>query len=342
MMKFDAVLFPHHLNHTPVIARAAEQYGFSGLWTSETSHNPFLPLTHAAAATSRLQLGTGIAVAFPRSPMVTAQAAWDLAAQSDGRFILGLGTQVKQHITKRFSSEWGPPVEKLRDYIGSMRAIWRTFQDGTSLRHAGEHYRFTLMTPFFNPGPIAHPDIPIYIAGVNEGLCRLAGECCDGFHVHPFHTPRYLREIILPAIAEGAEAAGRSREQVAATCAIFIVTGRNADEMRENSQFIRQQIAFYASTPSYNPVMLLHGWGDLHERLNMLSREGKWGEMGALIGDEMLAEFAVVAPTGDLAQAVRARYSGLLDRVAYYPPFDPDDTDRWELWQDAADVFSQV
>lgn len=340
-MKFDAILAPTHLNRTADIARAAEAYGFSGLWTSEAAHNPFLPLTHAAAATHQIELGTGIAVAFPRSPMMMAQAAWDLAAQSDGRFILGLGTQVRQHITKRFSSEWGPPVDKLREYIASMRAIWKSFQEGGSLRYSGDYYHFSLMTPFFNPGPIEHPEIPVYIAGVNEGLCRLAGECCDGFHVHPFHTPQYLREVILPAIGEGAQAAGRTREQVATLCAIFIVTGRDADEMNRHSQAIRQQIAFYASTPSYNPVMLLHGWGELHERLNALSRQGKWDEMGTLISDEMLAEFAVVAPVNDLAQAVRARYSGLLDRVAYYQPFDPDDSDRQALWQNAAAVFNQ-
>ncbi len=341
-MKFDVTIFPDDLNKAGQIARAVEEYGFDGLWTSESAHNPFLPLTHAAAVTQRIDLGTAVAIAFPRSPMITAQIAWDLAAQSNGRFILGLGTQVKAHITKRFSTEWSAPAPRLREYIQSLRAIWGSFQNGDALRYTGEHYRFTLMTPFFNPGPLSVPEPPIYIAGVNEALCRLAGELCQGFHVHPFHTVRYLKELIIPNIETGAQRSGRSRKDVTLACAVFVVTGRDKEEMTNNSYMVRSQLAFYASTPSYSTVMQMHGWQDLHEQLNLMSREGRWFEMGSLISDEMLAEFAVVAPVDELAEAVRSRYDGLLDRVGYYFPFAPDEEDKAIIWRAAADVFSHT
>lgn len=339
-MRFDVTIFPNNLNAVGDLARRIEAMGFAALWTSETAHNPFLPLTHAAAATDRLLLGTAVAIAFPRSPMVTAQITWDLAAQSGGRFILGLGTQIKPHIEKRFSTSWSAPVPRLREYIEAMRAIWATFQEGVPLRYGGEHYRFTLMTPFFNPGSIAHPAIPVFIAGVNEGLCRLAGEMCQGFHVHPFHTPRYLREVIHPAIAAGAAKAGRDRAAIETSCAVFVVTGRDANEINDNRAAVKSQIAFYASTPSYQPVLETHGWGDLHTRLNALSREGRWFEMADHISDEMLAEFAVIAPYDELAEAVKARYDGLLDRVGYYFPYDPADADKTIVWERAAQVFA--
>jgi probable F420-dependent oxidoreductase len=339
-MKFDVTIFPDDLNAAAEIARAVEAYGFDGLWTSETGHNPFLPLTHVAAATKRINLGTAIAIAFARSPMVTAQIAWDLAAQSEGRFLLGLGTQIKAHITRRFSSEWSAPVPRLREYIESMRAIWNSFQHGTPLRYTGESYKFSLITPFFNPGAIKTPNIPLYIAGVNDGLCRLAGEMCDGFHVHSFHTVPYLKDLIFPNIEAGAQKANRTRADVSLNCAIFIVTGRNDEEMQTNSLLVRSQIAFYASTPSYSAVMDMHGWHDLYERLNQMSREGRWYEMGELISDDMLHQFAVVAPIDEIAHAVKERYDGLLDRIGYYFPFVPNDAEKDHLWRSAAEVFS--
>ncbi|MBE2270032.1 MAG: TIGR03617 family F420-dependent LLM class oxidoreductase [Anaerolinea sp.] len=339
-MQFDVTIFPDNLNTVGDLARAVEDHGFAGLWTSETAHNPFLPLTHAAAATKRILLGTAIAVAFPRSPMVTAQIAWDLAEQSGGRFALGLGTQVKPHIEKRFSTEWSAPTPRLREYIESLRAIWKNFQTGEPLRYLGEHYRFTLMTPFFKPGAIDHPDIPVYIAGVNEHLCRLAGEMCQGFHVHPFHTVRYLKELIIPNVEQGAAKTGRSAKDCALSCAIFVVTGNNADEIKQSEVAVKSQIAFYASTPSYSSVLELHGMGDLHVQLNELSRQGRWYEMGDLISDDLLNEIAVVAPIDELAHAVKARYDGLLDRVGYYFPFVPGEADKAALWKNAAAVFS--
>jgi probable F420-dependent oxidoreductase len=210
-MKFDISLFPNDLNAMPEIARLVEQSGFVGLWTAEAAHNPFLPLALAAHVTTRIQLGTQIAVAFPRSPMVTAQIAWDLAAQSKGRFILGLGTQVKTHITHRFSTEWGQPVARLREYIEAMRKIWDTWQTGAPLRHKGQFYTFALMTPFFNPGPIENPSIPVYVAGVNERICQMAGEICQGLHAHAFHTRRYLEEIVINSVEKGLKRSDRQR-----------------------------------------------------------------------------------------------------------------------------------
>ncbi|MBX3062657.1 MAG: TIGR03617 family F420-dependent LLM class oxidoreductase [Anaerolineae bacterium] len=337
-MKFDAALVTSSLRDVPAIAQAAESLGFDGLWTTETAHNPYLPLTLAASASNRLELGTAISLAFPRSPMVTAQIAWDLAEQSSGRFILGLGTQIKPHIVRRFSTTWDKPGPRLRDYILSLRAIWNTFQTSAPLSYKGEFYQFTLMTPFFSPGRINTPDIPIYIAGVNSYLCRLAGELCQGFHVHPFHTVKYLRGMIIPNIEQGAAAAGRTRADIQTACGIFVVTGADDREIADNIFAVKAQIAFYASTPSYLPVLETHGWADLHEKLNLLSRRGEWAEMANLISDEMLHEFAVVATHDQLARKVRERYEGLLDRIMYYFPFEAAKNEA--LWRDAVAVLS--
>ncbi len=338
-MKFDVTVIPTNLNKIAPIARAVETYGFNGLWTPEIAHDPFLPLTHAASATTKINIGTGIAVAFPRSPMMVANTAWDLAAQSDGRFILGLGTQIEIHITKRFSTPWSAPVPRLREYIESLRAIWHSWQTGERLRYKGEHYQFTLMTPFFSPGAIQHPDIPIYIAGVNEKLCQLAGELCQGFHIHPFHTVRYLKEQIIPNIELGAHNTGRTRTDVNLSCAVFVVAARDEREAQVNAAPVKSQIAFYASTPSYAPVLDLHGWGDVRTELSKMARSGKWDKMGEVIDDMMLNEFAVVAAPEELAQVVKARYDGLLDRVGYYFPFEPDNPEKAAIWKNAGRVF---
>ncbi|MGB7340428.1 MAG: TIGR03617 family F420-dependent LLM class oxidoreductase [Phototrophicaceae bacterium] len=336
-MKFDVTIFPDDLNAIPDIAKKVEDMGFDGLWTAEAQHNPFLPLPLAANSTSTLELGTAIAVAFPRSPMVTAQIAWDLAAQSNGRFMLGLGTQIAVHIVKRFSAQWdGKPVSQLREYIEAMRKIWAAFQSGSGLRYRGDHYSFGVLPPFFNPGEIEHPEIPIYIAGVGAALCRLAGEMCDGFHVHPFHTTQYLKELTRPAIQEGADKTGRSIDDVALTCSVFVVTGRNAEEIQRSTIEIKSQIAFYASTPSYQKVLDKHGWRDFGEKMNKMTKENKWDVMWQEVPDEILHEFAVVAAPDELPYAVREKYDGLLDRVAYYFPFDPSDETRQIVWEHAS------
>jgi len=332
-MKFDAALPPSALKDVPEIARAAEAAGFDALWTQETQHNPFLPFPLITEHTRRIEMGTAIAVSFARSPADLAYAAWDIAAQSGGRFILGLGTQVKAHIERRFGMPWPDSVTgKLREQIQAMRAFWDCWQNGTKLDFRGEYYKLTLMTPFFNPGPLPFtpgtPLIPIYIAGVNSGLARLAGECCQGFHVHPFHTPRYLKEVLLPAIHEGAAKAGRSASETSVAVTAF------AAGTPEDAEYARAQIAFYASTPSYRTVMDFHGWGGIAEKLSAHAARGGWAEMPGLVTDEMLAEFCLVTEGARLGSDLKRRYAGLADRLALYIPFTPGERDDW--WKDLA------
>jgi probable F420-dependent oxidoreductase len=323
-MRFDANLPPISLNEVPALARAVEDIGFDALWTSETQHDPFLPCALIAEHTRRLCLGTAIAVSFARSPANLAQMAWDLAAQSGGRFILGLGTQVRAHIERRFGMPWPESVTgKLREQILAIRAFWNSWQNGTKLNFRGEYYKLTLMSPFFNPGPIAEPNVPIYIAGVNPGLARLAGEVCDGFVVHPFHSPRYLNEIIVPAVTSGLQKAGRKRSEVSVSVTAFVAT---TPEQRESA---RSQIAFYASTPSYRPVMDLHGWRDAAGQLSALAARSQWDAMAALVSDEMLDAFCLTAAEAGLPTALKARYDGLADRLALYTPFIPGQRDAF-------------
>lgn len=333
-MYFDASLPPIHLNQVTEIARAAEALGFHALWTSETQHDPFLPCALIAEHTQRLHMGTAIAVSFARSPATLAYTAWDLAQYSQGRFILGLGTQVKAHIERRFGMEWPEsPVNKLREQIQAIRAFWDTWQNGARLNFRGEYYKISLMSPFFNPGPIEHPNIPIYIAGVNTGLARLAGELCQGFHAHPFHSPRYLREVILPAIEEGLQRAGRNRQEIQLSVTAFVATEES------EKAFARSQIAFYASTPTYHSVMELHGWGDVADRLSAHAARGEWGEMPSLISDEMLREFCLVTSPADLPAALRERYQGLADRLTLYTPFIPGEKDGF--WKSLIQELAQ-
>jgi len=325
-MYLDASLPPVPLKEVPSIAQAAERLGFDALWSTETVHDPFLPGALIAEHTQRLRFGTAVAIAFARSPATLAYTAWDLAQASGGRFILGLGTQVKAHVERRFGMPWPESVVgKLREQIAAIRAFWQTWQNGERLNFRGEYYKLTLMSPFFNPGPIQYPDVPIYLAGVNPGLARLAGECADGFHAHPFHSPRYLREIVIPAIEQGAANAGRQRAAISVSTTAFVVT------RPEEEHFVRAQIAFYASTPSYRAVMALHGWQEVAENLSSLAGRGAWGEMPALISDEMLHTFALKASASELSSALAERYHGLADRLALYIPFMPGERDAF--WQ---------
>lgn len=325
-MKVDASIgFATDLKDVTSLAQAAEAIGFDAVWTSETQHDPFLPLTHVAAVTSRLHFGTAVAIAFARSPMLVAQTAWDLAKQSNGRFMLGLGTQVQAHIERRFGMTWSPPVPRLREYVQAIRAIWTAWQTGGKLNFRGSEYKLTLMTPFFSPGPIDNPDIPVFIAGVGTPLCKLAGEVADGFHVHPYHTRQYLSEVVLPAIADGAQKADRQRQAIEIATMAFVAL--NESEIAAQ----RQQIAFYASTPSYRPVLELHGWGRVGEELGSLAARGNWAEMPQLITDEMLETFVVIGSWNDIAAKLHAKYDGLLDRVGLYRPFVPGAED--EQWR---------
>ena len=334
-MKIDAALPPVFLTDVPKYASAVESLGFSALWTSETKHDPFLPCALIAEHTQRLSIGTAVAISFARSPANLAYTAWDLAQASQGRFILGLGTQVRAHIQRRFGMDWPDSViGKFREQIEAIRAFWNSWQTNSRLNYRGTYYKLTLMSPFFDPGPIKFPDIPIYIAGVNTGLARLAGETADGFHVHPFHSARYLREVLLPAIEQGAEKSGRTLQDVSLAVTAFTCT----NDVECN--FVRQQIAFYASTPSYRRVLRLHGWDDVGDTLSGLASRGKWEEMPKLIDDDMLNAFAVVADADALADRLAERYHGLADRLTLYSPFVPGERD--EFWKQLISRLQEV
>jgi probable F420-dependent oxidoreductase len=321
-MILDVGLRDYDLQKVAEYAREMEGIGYGCLWTSETQHDPFLPLGVAAIATSRLKLGTSIAVAFPRSPMVTAYTAWDIQKASRGRLLLGLGSQVRAHNERRFSVKFESPGPKLREIVLALRAIWHCWQDGTPLKFRGEFYKFDLMTPFFNPGPIQHPKIPVFVAGVNRYMCRMAGEVCDGLHVHPFHTPKYLRQYVHPAVEDGLQASARSRQDFTYASAVFVVVGDTESDRARNREAVRQQIAFYASTRTYEPVLAAHGWERIGPELHQKSLEGDWKGMTRLISDEMLDEVAVTGAYESLGGKLRERYTGLLDRISLYQPYE--------------------
>ncbi len=312
----------YHLNTgnikgIPEEARWAENLGYDGLCTEETGHDPLFPLVLAATTTSRVSLEPRVAIAFPRSPMVFAYAAMDLQNLSGGRFRLGLGTQVKGHIERRFSTEWSPPGPRLREYVQSLHAIWDAWQDGTRLSYHGEHYNFSLMTPFFSPGPSDQPRPPVFVSAVNAYNCRVAGEVCDGISLHPLMSPEFLKQRILPPIADGASRAGRDVKDVSLTGSGFVITGPNKSVIEERKYAVRRQIAFYSSTRTYFTVLETHGFEDVGVRLHEMSLKGQWDEMTNLITDEILEEFAVIAEYGDVAAAVKERYDGMLNEVVF-------------------------
>jgi len=338
-MKFDTTLLATDLSKIPQLTRQAEAIGFDGIWVSETAHDAFLPLVLVAEHSQRLTLGTSIAVAFPRSPAILAYIAWDLARFSKGRFIMSLGTQVKGHNERRFGVKWEKPVKKLREYILAMRAFWDCWQNGTKLNFRGEFFNLTLMTPFFNPGPHDWPDIPVYIAGINRLMCQLAGELCQGFHVHPLHTARYIEDFALPHIQKGLEKSGRQRSDIELSSSIFVIPTDDPDAARYEAE-VRQQISFYASTPPYRIILEMHGWEETGKQLSGLAAQGKWAEMPTLITDEMLDEFAVRGAWAELPAKIKAKYAGgLLDRVSYYFPFTPDKNEAG--WQATLAGFQQ-
>src|SRR6516225_4898319 len=305
-------------------AKKAEESGYDGVWSAETSHDPFLPIAVGAAATERLEFGTGITVAFARNPMTLAVVANDLQLLTKGRFMLGMGSQIKPHITKRFSMPWSHPAPRMRELILAIRAIWQAWDTDGKLEFRGEFYTHTLMTPFFNPGPNPHGNPKILLAGVGEHMTEVAGEVGDGFLVHGFTTGRYLREVSLPALERGAAKAGKSRADLTVSYPGFVVTGVDDANTEAADKAVRQQIAFYGSTPAYRPVLELHGWGDLQSELNVLSKRGEWDEMGRLITDDILDAFAVVAPLDKVAAEVKSRFGDAVDRFSFYAPYKVD------------------
>src|SRR5215831_16307062 len=332
-MKIDCGLLTTDLRDAGRLAAQAERLGYDGLWTAEAGHDPYLPCAAAAAATDHMTIGTNIAVAFPRSPLVHAQIAWDLQAASHGRFVLGLGTQVKGHNERRYSTPWTAPGPRLREMVQLIRHIWDVWQNGARPGFEGKHYRFSLMTPFFSPAPLEWPDIPIYIAGVNPYMCRLAGELCDGFHVHPFHSRKYIDEVVLPNVEHGLAKAGRKRSQVALATTAFVIMGKDRDEIERAKAPVRQQISFYASTRTYSGVLEAHGWGDTAARLNEKAAKGDWGGMASLITDEMLDVYAVQGTYDEIPGLLRKKYGEVMDRIGFYVPMGAGGTDE-TTWRD--------
>ena len=310
-------------------AKEAEDAGYDGVWSAETSHDPFFPLLLAAEHTERLEIGTGITVAFPRSPMHLANVGWDLQHYSKGRFLLGLGSQIRAHIEKRFSATWSKPASRMRELILAMRAIWGSWQEGTKLDFRGDFYSHTLMTPFFNPGPNPYGMPKVFLAAVGERMTEVAGEVCDGLLAHGFTTEAYLRDVTLPALDRGLAKAGKQRSELQISCPTFVITGTSEEERANADKAVRQQIAFYGSTPAYRGVLEKHGWGDLQPELNRMSKQGDWVEMGTLITDDVVDAFAVRGEPEEIPKLILARYGDVIDRVTFYTPYKSD-PDRWK------------
>jgi len=329
-MKIDGSIGTN-LTDVPAQAKDVEAQGYAGAWVAEMAHDPFLPLALAAEHTTDLEIGTSIAVAFSRSPMTVANTAWDLQAFSQGRFVLGLGSQIKPHIEKRFSMEWSKPAARMREFALAIRAIWNTWLTGEKLEFRGEFYRHTLMTPMFSPdkreldgfGPPK-----MFLAGVGPLMTQVAGEAFDGFICHGFTTERYLREVTIPNLQEGREKAGKTMDGFEIVGPSFVVTGNNDEEIEKAAIATRKQIAFYGSTPAYRPVLDMHGWGGLQDELNTLSKQGEWDKMGTLIDDEILNTFAVVGEPETIAAELGSRYGDVIHRLSFYAPY-ASDPDRW-------------
>jgi probable F420-dependent oxidoreductase len=322
-MKVDGGIDPNPAKAADSAARA-EAVGYDGAWTPETAHDPFIACALAATATERMEIGTSIAVAFARTPMEMAYSANDVQSLSGGRFVLGLGSQIKPHIERRFAMPWSHPAPRMREYVNALRAIWAAWNDGVKLDFRGDFYTHTLMTPFFAPRPNPHGAPKVFLAGVGALMTEVAGEVCDGFICHGFTTERYLREVTLPALEKGRATAGKTMEGFEIVGPSFVVTGTTEEEMAKARAGTKQQIAFYGSTPAYRGVLELHGWGDAQGELNALSKQGKWVEMGDLIDDEMLDAFAVVGEPEDIAPQLTARFGDVVDRFTFYVPYDAE------------------
>ena len=317
----------HELAGIGARARTMEQEGYSGLLSAETSHDPFLPLALAAQHTERIELMTAIAVGFARNPMVLAHTAWDLQALSGGRFLLGLGSQIRPHITKRFSMPWSRPAARMEEMIGAIRAIWEAWQTGGRLNFRGDFYRHTLMTPMFSPGPIDVPPPPILISAVGPLMTKVAGRAADGLVCHAFQTAEYLRAVTLPNVEAGLAESGRDRSQFQISMPVFVVSGFRDDDIAAQATRTRAQIAFYGSTPAYRGVLEHHGWGDAQTELNRLSKQGRWSDMGDVIDGDMLDAFAIVADPPDVPARIAERFGRSLDRLQFYAGVR--DAERW-------------
>ncbi|MGB2757233.1 MAG: LLM class F420-dependent oxidoreductase [Acidimicrobiia bacterium] len=320
-MKVDGILMADALGGVGRVASEMEALGYDGLLTAEINHDPFYPLLMAAGSTQSAQLATGIAVAFARSPMTVANTAWDLQVYSEGRFFLGLGSQIRPHIEKRFSMPWSHPAARMKEYVLALKAIWESWMTGDRLNFRGDFYQHTLMTPFFSPGLNAFGPPPVAVAAVGAKMTEVAATVADGIFMHGFTTPRYVREVTMPAIEVGLAASGRTRADFTAFAPLFVVTGATEEEMATARAMTCQQIAFYGSTPNYRPVLELHGWGALQDELNRLSKLGEWQKMGDSIDDEILNTIAVVAEPSDVARELHERFGDTVDRLSFYAPY---------------------
>jgi probable F420-dependent oxidoreductase len=328
-MKVDGGLIGANLADVPARARALEAAGYDGGVSAEISSDPFLPLLLAAEHTERLELLTSIAVAFARNPMQLANVAHDLNAYSKGRFILGVGSQIRPHIAKRFSMPWSRPAARMREFILAMRAVWDCWYASKPLDFRGEFYTHTLMTPMFTPSNTGYGAPRVFLAAVGPAMTEVAGEVADGMIAHAFTTQRYVREVTLPALERGLARAGRRRADFQITCPVFVVTGRDEATRAANREGVARQIAFYGSTPAYRRVLESIGRGELQTELNRLSKEGQWEEMGRRIDDEVLDEFAVVGEPHEIAAKIQQRYGGIFDRLlGTVPPGDPNEIVR--------------
>ncbi len=325
-MQIDAALTTTDLRAVPAAAAAIEAAGYDGVFTFEGQHDPFFPLLLAAEHTERVQLTTAVAIAFARNPMTLAQTAYDLQLASHGRFRLGLGTQIKPHIEKRFSMPWSQPVDRMRELVLAIRAICDTWHTGVPLKFEGEFYRHTLMTPFFNPGPSPYGLPSIFLAGVGPRMTEMAGEVADGFIVHPFGTERSLRELTIPAVERGAGRGGRSLADVEIAFPLMAVVADTDEQLERGREAMRPRLAFYGSTPAYKVILDVHGWGDLQPELNRLSKTGDWATMSSLITDEMVDAFSVQGTPDEIGPKVHARYGDLVQRVSFdtSAQLDPD------------------
>ena len=314
--------------------QAAETTGYDGVWSAETSHDPFLPLMIAADRSSTMTLGTSIAVAFARNPMTVAATANDLQAYSEGRFILGLGTQIKPHIERRFSMPWSAPVKRMREFIEALHAIWDAWESGGRLEFSGDFYQHTLMTPMFSPGANPWGRPAVMLAAVGPKMTEVAAEVCDGLLAHGFTTEQYLCEVTIPQIEAGLEVSGRKREQFTLSYPGLVATGTDEASFEAACAGVRSQIAFYGSTPAYRGVLDMHGWGDLHEELHRLSVRGEWQTMAGLIEDDVLNTFAVVGEPETIGPEILRRFDGAVDRFSIYAPYDLDDNLRRQIVAD--------
>ena len=305
-------------------AAANEDAGYDGIWTGETSHDPFLMSLAAAQATSRITVGTSIAIAFARTPMTTAAAAYDLAGYTQGRFILGLGSQIKPHIERRFSMPWSQPVARMREFVLALRAIWEAWEHGTKLNFEGEFYTHTLMTPMFTPEAHEWSAPPVYLAGVGERMVEAVGEVADGFFAHAFTTEHYFRTSTLPALAAGRAKAGKSLDGFVVCGSPFVAAGRNDEELAKAIKGTKDQIAFYASTPAYEPVLAANGWEGLRPELTRLSKQGEWSAMGDLISTDMHEAFAVVGDPVQCGTELVRRWGDSVGRLSLYTPYSAD------------------